>query len=121
MDKRTPKQFSPPVDLLEVGDKWIVRVEIAGMRGDDFDIQLVNRTLSIAGFRQRPQFESPIYHQVEIGSGEFYIQIHLPGAIDEGHVTASYEQGFLEIALPRRPEQRVRVREHNREGYIQDA
>ncbi len=115
------KPFSPPVDLLEVDDKWIVRVEIAGMRGDDFDIQLTKRTLSIAGVRQRPHFERPIYHQVEIGSGAFQIQIHLPGAVDEDRVTASYHQGFLEIALPRRPEQRVRVREHHREGYTHDA
>ena len=45
--------WRPPTDVYEVDDDLIVRVEIAGMREEDFSIELNGRILSIRGMRNK--------------------------------------------------------------------
>ena len=106
---RPNRQFIPPTDVIELADKLLVTVEIAGMRTGDFNITLHNRQLTITGTRHRPGKEVTAYHQVEIGFGEFRIDLNLPWTADRESVTANYEQGFLTIELPRKPVEKVRV------------
>ena len=107
------RQFEPPTDVIELADKLKVVVEIAGMRSADFNIILQNRHLTITGFRQRTGTNVAAYHQVEIGYGEFRIDLNLPWAADRDDVTASYEHGFLTVELPRKPAEHVRVVDNN--------
>ena len=109
MMMRSNRQFTPPTDVVELADKLMVIVEIAGMRTGDFNITLQNRRLTITGTRQRPGTEGAAYHQVEIGFGEFRIDLTLPWAADREGVSANYEHGFLTIDLPRRPAETVHV------------
>ncbi|MBZ0301788.1 MAG: Hsp20/alpha crystallin family protein [Anaerolineae bacterium] len=106
---RPNRQFTPPTDVIELIDKLLVMVEIAGMRSGDFNIVLQNRRLTITGTRQRPGAEVAAFHQVEIGFGEFRIDLNLPWAADREAVSATYEHGFLTIELPRKPIEKVRV------------
>ena len=106
---RTNRQFTPPTDVIELADKLLVTVEIAGMRTSDFNIVLHNRRLTVIGTRHRASGEVAAYHQVEIGFGEFRIDLDLPWSSDRDAVTATYEQGFLTIELPRKPVEQVRV------------
>lgn len=100
MTRRT-HQFTPPTDVIELPDRLVILIEIPGMRADDFQITLFNRSLIISGFRERPPFENPAYHQVEISFGEFRIEIALPGPVQQAQVSATYREGFLQIDLPR--------------------
>ncbi len=109
MMMRSNRQFTPPTDVIEMSEKILVMVEIAGMRAGDFNIVLQNRQLTITGTRQRPGTEVAAYHQVEIGFGEFRIDLMLPWAASRDGVSATYEHGFLTIELPRKPVERVRV------------
>jgi HSP20 family protein len=106
---RANRQFTPPTDVIELTDRLMVMVEIAGMRAGDFNVILQNRRLTITGTRQRPGAEVAAYHQVEIGFGDFRIDLNLPWAADRDAVTATYEQGFLTIELPRKAIEKVRV------------
>ncbi|PJF38162.1 MAG: Hsp20/alpha crystallin family protein [Phototrophicales bacterium] len=97
------RTFTPPTDIIELKDRLVVLVEIAGMRIDDFKVILQDaKHLIIMGQRQRPTFESPAYYQVEISVGHFRIDVQLPYAIDRERVEAHYADGFLRIDLPRR-------------------
>jgi len=101
---RTPA-WRPPTDVYETEDKLIVRVEIPGMREDDFTIELNGRILSIRGVRQDLS-ERRAYHQMEIRFGEFIIEIELPFHIEVNQVEAVYNNGFLRVILPKaRPRQ----------------
>jgi HSP20 family protein len=96
---RSPS-WRPPTDVYEVEDDLIVRVEIAGMREEDFSIELDGRILSIRGIRQ--DFTGRrAYHQMEIRFGEFNIEIELPFAVDEEQVRAVYDKGFLRVQFPK--------------------
>ena len=43
--------WSPPTDVYETDKSYIVRVEIAGMREEDFEVAFENHTLHISGVR----------------------------------------------------------------------
>ena len=92
--------WSPPTDLYETETAYVVRVEIAGMRPQDFFVTLENNILTIRGARA----DLPIrraYHQMEIRSGEFGTLVAFPGRVDIENSTAEYEAGFLTIVLPK--------------------
>jgi len=96
------RPFSPPTDVIELADKLLVVVEIAGLRAEDLKITLAHEQLIIAGFRDRPQHTASAFHQVEIFFGEFRVDVHLPWPVDSESVTATYDDGFLKVELPRR-------------------
>ena len=43
--------WSPPTDVYETDKAYIVRVEVAGMREEDFEVAVENHTLHISGVR----------------------------------------------------------------------
>lgn len=106
---RSNNRFTPPVDVIELTDQIIVFVEVAGMKPDDFKISLVNGRLIIGGMRRRPDMGIVSHHRVEIGYGEFMIDIPLPWSVENDMVTAAYQDGFLRVALPRRAERQIRI------------
>lgn len=97
---RTQKAFRPPTDVYETEDCMEVKVEVAGMRPEDFQISLAEQVLVIAGVRQD---SSPkrAYQQMEISWGEFRTEVHLPWPVDEERIEARYLDGFLTVTLPR--------------------
>lgn len=113
---RSNRLFVPPTDVIELEDKILVNVEIAGMRPNDFSISLLNRHLVISGTRERPTLPNVAYHQVEIGYGEFRVEVQLPQVVEGDHVNATYRDGFLQVELPLRSEGQqvtINVKEHD--------
>jgi HSP20 family molecular chaperone IbpA len=48
---------------------------------------------------------------VEIGYGEFRVEVMLIWSVERDAVTATYRDGLLEIELPRQPESHVTVQD----------
>ena len=100
---RRTKTWQPATDAYETPDQFIVVVELAGMRAGDFTVNLLDRRLVISGRRSRLADEDLIaYHQLEVPYGTFRTEVALPWSVDRAQVTATYEDGFLRITLPRR-------------------
>jgi len=97
---RRHQLWSPPTDVYETDKCVVVKVEIAGMRREDFHVVLSGHTLTISGTRRDPAAKLG-YHQMEIRYGEFASQVHIPGSIVQERIEASYENGFLSVILPR--------------------
>jgi len=92
--------WSPPTDVYEAEEAYVVRVEIAGMREEDFEVQLENNTLLISG--SRPDFtERRAYQQMEIRFGKFATALNLPGPVNVEQARAEYKNGFLTVVLPK--------------------
>jgi len=100
--------WRPPTDVFESNDNIIIRVEIAGMKEDDFDIELQGHVLTIRGIRQDNP-EQRAYHQVEIRFGEFYIEIYLPAPVEAKDIEAQYENGFLYMLLPKARSRQIKI------------
>jgi HSP20 family protein len=102
------KTWSPPTDAYETEDEFVVRVEIAGMREDDFEVVLENNTLLISG--SRPDLpERRAYHQMEIRFGKFAIAMDMPGPVNAEAAVAEYKDGFLIVKLPRAKPSQIKV------------
>lgn len=101
--------WSPPTDEYETDEAYVVRVEIAGMREDDFEVAVENDTLMISGFRSDLP-ERRAYHQMEIRFGKFTSAIGLPGPVNVDEARAEYKDGFLTIALPKTKSNQIKVK-----------
>lgn len=92
--------WNPPTDVYETEQNLIIKVEVGGMRDEDFDVAVEKNILMIAGSRP-DQSERRAYHQMEIMYGKFEIAIQLPTDIDMDQSHAEYKDGFLTITLPK--------------------
>ena len=100
--------WCPPTDAYETEEAYIVRMEIAGMREEDFEVTLENDTLLIMGSRSE-QPERRAYHQMEIRFGKFATAVGLPGPINVDEAQAEYKEGFLTINLPKAKPNHIKV------------
>jgi HSP20 family protein len=92
--------WNPPTDVYETESNLTIRVEVAGMRDDDFDVAIEKNILMIGGTRPDHN-ERRAYHQMEIMYGKFEIAIQLPVALDIDSARAEYKDGFLTIIFPK--------------------
>jgi len=100
--------WSPPTDVYETEETYVVLVEIAGMCEDDFEILLENNTLLISGLR--PDLtERRAYQQMEIRFGKFSTALNLPGPVNIEQAGAEYKDGFLTVVLPKATSNQTKV------------
>ena len=92
--------WSPPTDLFDLETAYVVRVEVAGMRQQDFSVQLENNYLVISGSRPDTP-ERRAYYQMEVRFGEFSTVVAIPSPVDAENASAEYEDGFLIVSLPK--------------------
>ena len=92
--------WSPPTDAYETEDACVVRVELAGMREEDFEVAFENNILRISGSRP-DQPERRAYHQMEIRFGKFSTSVAIWTPVDVDSATAVYKDGFLTVVLPK--------------------
>ncbi len=90
--------WSPPTDVYETDQIYLVRVEIAGMREEDFEVAIENYTLHISGIRSDSS-ERRAYHQMEIRFGKFATSVGLPNPVNVERSHAEYKDGFLTVTL----------------------
>ena len=92
----------PLMNVTEDKEKYYVRAELPGFKGDDLDISVTGDTLSIAGQRKiSPENEKATYHRREREAGRFSRIISLPGQLDTGKVEADCKDGILTVTLPK--------------------
>lgn len=99
--------WHPSTDVMVSDDRLIVVVEIAGMRNGEFHVTFAHQRLTISGVRPSREQEPAAYHQLEVRYGEFRTDVILPWAVDQDHIVAHYEDGFLQVELPRAKPHRV--------------
>jgi len=92
--------WSPPTDVYETDVSFVIRLEVAGMRQSDFSIDRENNFLVISGVRSESP-ERRTYHQMEIRFGEFSTAIEIPAGADVSKAQADYEDGFLNVVMPK--------------------
>ncbi len=95
-------QWIPSADVYETPERWVVKMEVAGINREDVEITLDDRTLVVRGHRPDPCRTGQCkFRQVEIDYGQFERRFLIPKSVDAERVTASYRNGFLVIELPK--------------------
>src|SRR4030095_11951692 len=100
--------WSPPTDVYETEENCVIKLEIAGMKDDDFEVAFENNILMISG--NRPDLnERRAYHQMEIRFGKFEVAIEIPVPVEIDRATAEYKDGFLRMQLPKANPKTIKV------------
>ena len=99
--------WSPSVDVFESKDNVMVRADIPGMKKEDIDILVHGDTLTIKGEKkEETESKKKDYVKTERFYGSFNRVLTLSSEVDEDKVKASYEDGVLEVILPKREEEK---------------
>jgi HSP20 family protein len=96
----TEGRWQPLADVYETDAAWVIKLELAGVRKDDFSVSVNKGVLTVRGTR-RDEFEGQwrTYHQAEIHYNLFTRSFSLPRGIDEGAIKARYTNGLLTITI----------------------
>jgi len=103
-----PRLWQPPTDLIETESSFIVQVEIAGMQEKDFIVGYNKNLLVISGTRCE-KYTDCVFHQMEIQNGEFFTSLRIPAPINKNAISAVYENGFLQITLPKSKTHKINI------------
>jgi HSP20 family protein len=83
----------------------VVTVEVPGVKADDLDITLEDGLLTIQGERQfTSESSEQQYHRVERRYGSFRRSITLPSQVKADAIEASFDNGVLEVVVPKAEE-----------------
>ena len=98
-----PAGWTPPVDLLETTDAYVVVAELPGVERDDLTISVHDDgRLTLAGMRRERVGDE--YHRIERGHGSFSRTFHLPIPVDGDRITADLRDGVLTVTCPKASE-----------------
>jgi HSP20 family protein len=95
--------------MLETPDAYVFRAELPGVGRENINIEVRGNRLRIYGERSL-ESEPAIaaYHSIERVHGMFERNFTLPGQVDIDLAEARYEDGMLEVKLPKTTEIRER-------------
>jgi len=97
--------WAPALAISERNDAYVVTVEVPGVKADDLDITLEDGLLTIQGERQfTSESSEQQYHRVERRYGSFRRSITLPSQVKADAIEASFENGVLEVVVPKAEE-----------------
>jgi HSP20 family protein len=101
--------WAPPVDISEDKDSITLTAELPGFREDQVEVQMEGGVLTIRGERKfEEEKEGRNYHRLERSYGQFVRSFTLPNNVDREEIRASFNNGLLEIEMPKRAEARPR-------------
>lgn len=97
------KFFEPDVDFVQQGNNYILRMDLPGMQKDQINIETTENAITVSGERhtERQASNSEGVSQFERSSGSFYRSMSLPANADTSQIAAKYENGVLEITIPK--------------------
>lgn len=96
--------FRPAVDIYEDEDGIHVTAELAGVKPEDIKVEIENKVLTISGQRSLDHDEKREgYHRVERFYGSFSRSFALSDEVSSDEIEAKYENGVLNLRLPKRP------------------
>jgi HSP20 family protein len=112
--RATTTDWAPALDISERKDAYLVTVELPGIKPEDLDITMEDGLLTIQGERHfTSESSEQQFHRVERRYGAFRRSITLPAHVMAEGIQASFEDGVLQILVPKAEEakpKRIQVR-----------
>jgi HSP20 family protein len=96
----------PAVNITELDDRFDLTVAAPGLSKEDFEIQIDNNIITIRANKEVHD-ENTDYKVREFHYTEFQRTFQLPETVDGTKITAKYENGLLNVALPKKDEAKV--------------
>ena len=101
----TLTRFTHPVDMYEEKDGLVIKAELPGITKEDLDIKLEGDMLTIKAEKKADEVpEDTSYFTCERWYGQYTRSLSLPFPVKAEKVSATFENGILEIRLPKTKE-----------------
>lgn len=92
----------PYLDIIENENEIIAKVDMPGLKKDEIHINLANNRLEIsADINEEKEGSEEGYIYKERRKEKYYRSVLLPSGIDPDNSKAEYENGVLEIKMPK--------------------
>ena len=96
------RRWLPAMDLVETGDHFVLKADLPGMSESDVGIELENNVLTVSGERKAEHEDKQAgYYRLERATGAFSRSLTLPEGIDADAVSATFDNGVLEVRIPK--------------------
>jgi HSP20 family protein len=101
------RRWVPAMDLVETDEHLVLRADLPGLRKDDVNIEIKDGALTVSGERRAEHEEkSEGFYRIERAFGGFSRSLTLPDGIDADKVDASFDNGVLEVRIPKPAERK---------------
>lgn len=94
--------FEPAVNVIENKDVYELQLAIPGYSKDEVKLTIENNTLTISAEYEENKEESTPYSRREFIKTSFERSFTLPRSVDQDKVEAKFENGILNVKLPRK-------------------
>ncbi len=96
------QSWTPSIDVIETDDSIKLKAELAGMNPKDINIEIQDNVLTVSGERRfQEEVKEDKYYRIERRYGSFSRSLALPQTVDENRIEANYENGVLEVTVPK--------------------
>lgn len=100
------RAWIPAMDLVEEDEQFVLRADLPGVQEEDVNVELQDNVLTISGERKSDHgHRGEGYYRIERAVGTFSRSLTLPEGIDSDSIKASFNNGVLEVRVPK-PEER---------------
>lgn len=112
--RRADAPSAPAVDVRESPDAYVIEADMPGVKPEDLEVTLEGRTLVIRGRygaeREEEEGDASRGRWIvrERRSGTYARAITLPEGIDADNIKSTFENGELQLTLPKAQERRAR-------------
>ena len=94
--------FTPVVNTREGEFAYHVDADLPGVKKKDIKINVKGNVITISGERkEKKEVKEKEYQRVETSFGKFERSFTLPEDVDAENITASSEDGVLEVVIPK--------------------
>jgi len=103
---------TPPVDLIDKEDSLILKSEIPGVRKENIKVSVTDDEITLSGKVERKKEEKEKdYYYCERAYNAWKRTIPLPVRVQSDKTKAKYENGVLEITLPKTAKAKAKKKE----------
>jgi HSP20 family protein len=100
------RRWIPAMDLVETDEHFVLKADLPGLTEADVNVEVEDNVLTLSGERKAEHEDKREgYVRVERSFGSFRRSLTLPEGIDPEAVQASFDNGVLEVRIPK-PEER---------------
>jgi HSP20 family protein len=100
------RRWVPAMDLVADDEHLVLRADLPGLSEEDVNVEVKDGVLTVSGERRAEEkTEEKGYHRIERSYGSFSRSLSIPEGIDPEQVSAEFDNGVLEVRIPK-PEER---------------
>ena len=104
---RQSQNWVPALDVWETPTEVVYAFDLPGIREEQITIEVKDETLTISADREKTEETSENgFYRFERRYGTFARAVGLPQGVDQENISARYENGVLEVRVPKPEEQK---------------